>query len=78
MLVEAKGKSFTLDTDRPLPAQVGKHLSIRYRMGQWQPPKAFKDWNDCLMNRPMEPMMSPCKNDRETGLAGRRASGVKI
>ena len=78
LLVEAKGKSFTLDTDRPLPAQVGKHLSIRYRMGQWQPPKAFKDWNDCLMNRPMEPVMSPCKNDRETGLAGRRASGVKI
>lgn len=78
LLVEAKGKSFTLDTDRPLPAQVAKHLSIRYRMGQWQPPKAFKDWNDCLMNRPMEPAIHPNKNDRETGLAGRRASGIKI
>ena len=78
LLVEAKGKSFTLDTDRPLPAQVGKHLSIRYRMGQWPPPKAFKDWNDCLMNRPMEPVMSPCKNDRDTGLAERRSPGMKL
>lgn len=47
LLVEAKGKSFRIDPDRPLPAQVGKNLSIRYGMGQWTPPKGFKDWNDC-------------------------------
>ena len=78
LLVEAKGKTFRIDPDRPLPAQVGKNLSIRYRMGQWTPPKAFKDWNDCLMGRSMEPAMLPNKNDRETGLAERRASGIKI
>ena len=44
--VEAKGKSFELNTERSLTAQVSEKLSIRYKMGQWLPPKAFKDWND--------------------------------
>ena len=78
LLVEAKGKSFRLDPDRPLPAQVGKNLPIRYKVGHWPPPKAFKDWNDCLMNRPMEPVILPNKNDREMGLAERRNTGIKI
>lgn len=78
LLVEAKGKSFRLDTDRPLLAQVGRHLSIRYRMGQWPPPKAFKDWNDCLMNKPIEPAIHQNKNDRETGLAERRRTCMKL
>lgn len=78
LLVEAKGKSFRIDPDRPLPAQVGKNLSIRYRMGHWPPPKAFKDWNDCLMNRPMEPAILPNKNDRGMELAERRRTGMKL
>lgn len=78
LLVEAKGKSFRLDPDRPLPAQVGKNLPIRYKVGHWPPPKAFKDWNNCLMNRPMEPVILPNKNDREMGLAERRNTGIKI
>ena len=76
--VEAKGKSFDLNPERSLPAQVSEHLGIRYRMGQWLPPKAFKDWNDCLMNKPMEPMVSPNKQDREQNLTGRRNAGLKI
>lgn len=76
--VETKGKSFLLNTERPMLAQVGEHLAIRYKMGQWLPPKMFKDWNDCLLNKPMRPVLSPNKDDRDNHLAGRRNTGVKL
>lgn len=76
--VEAKGKSFELNPDKPLLAQVCKHLSICYKMGQWPPPKAFKDWNDCLLNKPMTIVSPPNKNDRERNLAERRNNPLKI
>lgn len=76
--VESKGKSFVLNMERPMLAQVSEHLTIRYKMGQWLPPKMFKDWNDCLLNKPLEPVLSPNKNDRDNNLAGRRNTGVKL
>ena len=76
--VEAKGKTFELTQDRSFAAQVCEHLSIRYKMGQWTPPKAFKDWNDCVMNRPLEVAFHPNKADRDNNLAGRRSGGIKI
>ena len=47
-------------------------------LGQWLPPKMFKDWNDCLLNKPMKPVLPPNKNDRDNHLAGRRNAGVKL
>ena len=76
--IEAKGKVFEPDMKRPLLAQVARQLNIRYRMGQWLPPKAFKDWNDCLLNRPMEPVISPHKEEREQNLSEQRNKGRKI
>lgn len=62
--VEANGRSFRLDPERPFQVQVKEHLSVRYDMGQWLPPKAFKDWNDCLLNKPMEVRLHPTKQDK--------------
>ena len=76
--VEAKGTFFELNPERPLAAQVSEHLSIRHRMGQWLPPKAFKDWNDCLLNRPIAPIISPNKEERERNLTERRNAGIKL
>ncbi len=76
--VEAKGKRFVLNQDRSLTAQLSEHLNIRYRTGQWLPPKAFKDWNDCLLNKPMEQIVTPRKEEREQKLAERRNAGLKI
>ena len=76
--IEAKGKSFELNMKRSLLEQVSRHLSIRYKMGQWLPPKAFKDWNDCLLNKPMEVIHSPRKEEREQNLTGRRNTGLKM
>jgi hypothetical protein len=78
LMVEAKGKSIEIDTGRSIMSQVSSSLSIRYKMGQWTPPKAFKDWNDCLMNKPMEPIITPNKSDRDASLAEQRKSSLKM
>ncbi len=78
LMVEAKGKSFHVDPEQPVAAQVSSKISIRYRMGQWTPPKAYKDWNDCLLNKPMETALSPNKNDRDTNLSQQRKSSLKL
>ena len=76
--VEAKGKTIDVDTERSIIPQVSSSLSIRYKMGQWTPPKAFKDWNDCLMNKPMSPIITPNKSDRDYNLAEQRKSSLKL
>lgn len=76
--VEAKEKTFEVNPERPISAQVSENISIRHKMGQWTPPKAFKDWNDCLLNRPMEPVISPHKEEREQNLSEQRNKGRKI
>lgn len=78
LLVEAGGKSFTVNPDRPLYSEVGQHLTLRHRMGQWRPPADFKDWNDCLLDKRIEPKILPSKFDRDENLAGRRSSGLKV
>lgn len=78
LMVEAKGKSIEIDTGRSIMSQVSSSLSIRYKMGQWTPPKAFKDWNDCLMNKPIEPIIIPNKSDRDASLAEQRKSSLKM
>lgn len=77
LMVEAKGKSFEVNPEKPILAQVGKNISIRHKMGQWIP-KSFKDWNDCLMNKPIEPVISPTKHQRESNLAEQRKSSLKL
>ncbi len=76
--VEAKGKTFAVEADKSIMPQVASKLSIRYKMGQWPPPKDFKDWNDCLMNKPMQPIFPPTKNDRDINLAEQRKSSLKL
>lgn len=76
--VEANGRSFRLDPERPFQVQVKEHLSVRYDMGQWLPPKAFKDWNDCMLNKPMAVRLHPTKQDQINNLAERRNAGPKL
>lgn len=77
LMVEAKGKSFEVNPEKPILAQVGRNISIRHKMGQWIP-KSFKDWNDCLMNKPIEPVISPTKHQRDSNLAEQRKSSLKL
>lgn len=76
--VEAMGKAFGINPERSLSAQISEHLPLRYRMGQWLPPRAYKDWNDCLLNKPIVPVLGPNKNDRNVHLAEQRKNGMKL
>lgn len=76
--IEAKGKTFDLVQGRSFLEQLSEQLSIRYTMGQWLPPKAFKDWNDCLLNKPIDIKPSLSQEDRKNNLAERRNAGPKL
>ncbi len=72
--VTAKDKTFLLELKRPLHIEIGQHISIKQKLGQWLPPGEFKDWNDCLLGKTIEPVISPTKRDRDANLAQRRTS----
>ena len=76
--VEAGGKTFTVHPGKPLPSQLAAHLPVHYRTGQWLPPKAFKDWNDCLLNKPLATVLVPRKEERDRNLAERRKGSLKM
>ena len=76
--VKTGGKTFTVNPGKPLSSQLAAYLPIRYRTGQWLPPKAFKDWNDCLLNKPIAPIIAPCKEERDRNLAERRKGSLKM
>ena len=76
--VESGGKSFTVNPGKPLVSQLAAYLPVRYRTGQWLPPKAFKDWNDCLLNKPIAQVIAPCKDERDRNLAERRKGSLKM
>lgn len=76
--VEAGGKNFTVNPGKALPSQLAAHLPVHYRTGQWLPPKAFKDWNDCLLNKPVAPVLVPRKEERDRNLAERRKGNLKM
>ena len=78
LVVEAKNRSVALEADRPFRVQLQEQLSSRYKVRQWLPPKAFKDWNDCLLNRPMEIKADFLKQDQINNLAERRNAGPKL
>ena len=76
--VKTGGKTFTVNPGKPLASQLAAHLPVRYRTGQWLPPKAFKDWNDCLLNKPVATVLAPCKEERDRNLAERRKGSLKM
>lgn len=57
--------------------KVSRHMGISSRMRQWKPPKAFKDWNDVIMNKPFIQLTQKDKFERDAALEKRRSSGLK-
>lgn len=56
---------------------VSRHMGFSSRMRQWKPPKAFKDWNDVIMNKPFIQLTQKDKFERDAALEKRRSSGLK-
>lgn len=55
-----------------------KVLGISYSTGHWKSPGNYKDWNDCLLNKMIEPKISPSKYLRDENLANQRQSSLKL
>ena len=53
-------------------------MDLGTKVDMWKPAKAFKDWNDQVMNKPMEAMALPNKFQRNEKLAEERAAGMKF
>lgn len=78
LMVDSKNKSVEVMPGRSISSQVSKPLNLRVKTGEWTAPKAFKDWNDCLLGKSIEPVITPTKQDRDQNLAEKRKSSYKL
>ena len=73
-----KGQEHIMDADTASIHELTKFMEVNPRVAEWKPAKAFKDWNDQAMNKPMEPMALANKYQRNEKLAEDRAKGMKL
>ena len=71
-------KAFTVPNEQLSIAELRKHISLRYKVGEWKAAENYKDWNDQLMGKQMEPMPVENKFARDRNLADRREKGVGL
>ena len=72
------GKEYVMDLSKASIEELRKSIDLGDRIEMWKPAKAFKDWNDLVMNKPMEAMVLPNKFQRNEKLAEDRAKGIKL
>lgn len=53
-------------------------LGMQYSCGHWKSPNNYKDWNDCLLGKQIEPQFSQSKYQRDENLANQRKSTLKV
>jgi hypothetical protein len=73
----ADGKQFFLPTDKVTLLEFAKQVPLSLRCGMKKAPEGYKDWNDVVMHRQMDDMLTPSKYDRDEKLRLKRMSGIK-
>lgn len=71
------GREVALKEEETTLQEVSRHMGFSNRMRQWKPPKAFKDWNDVIMDKPWVPLAQKDKFERDATLERRRSSGLR-
>ena len=71
------GREVALKEEETTLQEVSRHMGFSNRMRQWKPPKAFKDWNDVIMDKPWVPLAQKDKFERDAALERRRSSGLR-
>lgn len=77
-ILSYEGKTASVAADDFSFREAAKIVGMPYGCGHWKAPSNFKDWNDTLMNRPIEQKLRPWKYQRDENLAQRRQSSVKL
>lgn len=75
--ITLNGKEVAFKEAETTLLEVSRHIGFSSRMRQWKPPKAFKDWNDVIMNKPFIQLTQKDKFERDAALEKRRSSGLK-
>lgn len=57
---------------------AAKNVGLSYNSGHWKCPDNYKDWNDCLLNKPIVRQIPANKWQRDENLAQRRSSTLKM
>ena len=78
VIIKTGGKEFSISSDNVSIAELGKHIHLRYKVGQWKAAPAFKDWNDQIMNKPMGIIQGKSKYQRDEKLAENRKNCFKL
>ncbi len=55
MKITVGGKIFSIPNELLSIRELRKHINIRYNVGEWKAAENFKDWNDQLMGKQIEP-----------------------
>ena len=71
------GKEHLLDAGKASIKELASFIQLNPRIAEWKPAKAFKDWDDQVMGKPIVPMDLPNKFQRNERLAEHRA-GFKM
>ena len=53
-------------------------MKLKRDYGIGKAPSNFKDWNDVIMNKPMEMKLTPNKYNRDDNLEEKRGAGFKM
>ena len=77
VIIKTGGKEFPMSSDNISIAELGKHIHLRYKVGQWKAAPAFKDWNDQIMNKPMGIIQGKSKYQRDEKLIENRKNCFK-
>ena len=75
--ITLNGKEVAFKETETTLQEVSRHMGFSSRMRQWKPPKAFKDWNDVIMNKPFIQLTQKDKFERDAALEKRRSSELK-
>lgn len=78
VIIKTGGKEFSMSSDNLSIAELGKHIHLRYKVGQRKAAPAFKDWNDQIMNKPMGIILGKSKYQRDEKLAENRKNCFKL
>lgn len=78
VIIKTGGKEFSMSSNNISIAELGKHIHLRYKVGQWKAAPAFKDWNDQIMNKPMGIILGKSKYQRDEKLAEDRKNCFKL
>lgn len=73
-----KGKHHVFDSDTAGINSIRSFAKLKRLYGTSKAPSNFKDWNDVIMDKPLERKMLPTKHDRNESLENRRKGGIKM